>query len=96
MTAMFLQPTQSPVMSAVINYHRLFSHESSGGMFVNPFLTGYIYIYVYIHRGFHSHGGIPKWLVSNGKTIYNWMMTGGTPISGNHHMCPESVGLGDG
>ena len=27
-----------------------------------------------------------SWLVYNGKNYYQWMMTGGTPISGNHHV----------
>ena len=36
----------------------------------------------------HSHGGAPSSLVGlfHGKSIYKWMMTGGTPISGNLHM----------
>ena len=33
------------------------------------------------------NGEFPKWLVYNGKPIYQWMITGGTPISGNHHFC---------
>ena len=39
--------------------------------------------------GFPINGGTPKWLIYNGKTIYKWMMTGGTPfiiISENHQM----------
>ena len=32
--------------------------------------------------------GVPqKWLVSNRKSIYKWIMTRGTPILGNLHMC---------
>ena len=30
--------------------------------------------------------GYPKWMVYKGKSIYKWMRTGGTPISGNLHM----------
>ena len=26
--------------------------------------------------GFHGHGGTPKWLVYNEKTIYTWMTVG--------------------
>ena len=33
------------------------------------------------------NGGIQKWLVYNGTSIYEWMMNRGTPISGNHQMC---------
>ena len=33
----------------------------------------------------HSHGAAPKWMVFvRENPIYQWMMTGGTPISGNH------------
>ena len=34
------------------------------------------------------HGGTPLSLdgLFQGKSIYRWMMTGGTPISGNHQM----------
>ena len=31
-------------------------------------------------------GGTPKWFCYKGKIPLKWMMTGGTPISGNHHM----------
>ena len=33
-------------------------------------------------------GGTPKWMVYNGKSIYKWMMTGGTQILGK----PKSMG----
>ena len=42
--------------------------------------------------GFHKFGypkNIQKWMVykvDNGKSIYKWMRTGGTPISGNLHV----------
>ena len=38
-------------------------------------------------KGFHSHGGYPPkaWFMS-GKIPWKWMMTGGTPISGNLHI----------
>ena len=38
-------------------------------------------------RGFHGHGGVPqnaRFIREN--PIYKWMMTGGTPFFGNHHM----------
>ena len=47
-------------------------------------------IYMVIYRGsvgFHSHGGTSKWMVyfmENPKI--KWMMTRGTPMSGNVHI----------
>ena len=43
------------------------------------------------HMGiFFNHGGIPKWMVyvmeNPNLEMDEWMMTGGTPISGNLHM----------
>ena len=35
-------------------------------------------------------GAPQKWMVYSGKSHLKWMMTGGTPISGNLHM-PEST-----
>ena len=40
------------------------------------------------HGSFHSHGGYPKiarWFLWTGKSQRSKWMTGGTPISGNHH-----------
>ena len=34
-----------------------------------------------------------KWMVYNGKYIYKWMMTGGTPISGNLHIDLTKFGI---
>ena len=42
-------------------------------------------------------GGSPKrWMISweIGKPIYEWMMTGGTPISGNLHIKISSIDMG--
>jgi hypothetical protein len=36
--------------------------------------------------GFHKYGYPNSWMVHNGKSIYKWMINGGTPILGNHHM----------
>ena len=38
-----------------------------------------------IYRGFHNWG-YPQMVGLYGKISYKWMMTGGTPISGNHHI----------
>ena len=35
--------------------------------------------------GFHSHAGIPKWMLYDGTSYEIWWF-GGTPILGNHHM----------
>jgi len=43
-----------------------------------------MYIYIYVYGGFHKWE-YPK-INGYGKTIYKWMMTGGTPISGNLHI----------
>ena len=37
----------------------------------------------HLQPGVSINGGTPKWLVYNGKSSYKWMMTRGTPISGN-------------
>ena len=44
------------------------------------------YIYITIYMVISVNGGTPKWMVCNGTSIYKWMMTGGTPISGNFHV----------
>ena len=36
-------------------------------------------------------GGYPKWLIQYGKPHLKWMITGGTPISGRHHMSSKCV-----
>ena len=35
--------------------------------------------------GGSTHGGTPKWSVYQGKSIYKWMIRGGSPILGNLH-----------
>ena len=45
----------------------------------------WIYGYIYIYGGVHTWG-YQKWLVYQRKMPVKWMMTRGTPISGNHHM----------
>ena len=41
----------------------------------------------FLHMGLSINEGTPKWLVFVRETpIYKWMMSGGTPISGNHHI----------
>ena len=44
--------------------------------------TGYTVIY----EAFHKWGYPKKWLVYNIEIPLKWMMTRGTPISGNHHI----------
>ena len=45
--------------------------------------------------GFHSHGAL-RWMVYFMENpIYNWMMTGGTPTSGNHHVFKEAPGAAE-
>ena len=38
------------------------------------------------NMGVSINGCIQKWMVYKGKSIYKWMITGGTPILGNHQM----------
>ena len=40
--------------------------------------------------GFRSHGGINGWFIMEHPNR-KWMMTGGSPISGNHQMAPFFV-----
>ena len=47
---------------------------------------------LFLYGGFHSHGGTQKWMVDCMENpIWKWMITRGTPISGNHHMSMEGM-----
>ena len=46
------------------------------------------------YGGFHGHGDTPKWMVYFMENpIQKWVMTGGTPISGN--LCILGANIGD-
>ena len=75
------RPSPSPCWSSWANKNRW---DSIGGVSI---ATEIFLIGIDRHIGVYINGGTAnRWMAYNGKYIFKWMMTGGTPISGNSYI----------